>query len=213
MVPERCEPRQRAAAIPVSRPNHWSGSHPSQTGSQSHPCSGMPGILRSQGRKLLWFAFSLPYQLPYIRRHKRFASFSHRKAKNTASHTTMSLKPAAADPPPHDDDRSGTDLPQFNHQESPFGAGPPPHEDPNQFKHQVGRITEEVPLAEATPVAATPANAGQTRTAESPTSQNKQAPAGISFVTIAHPKQTANQTAIQTANQTANCSLAGNPIL
>jgi hypothetical protein len=71
----------------------------------------------------------------------------------------MSLKPAAVDPPPHED-RRGTDLPQFKDQVSPFAAGPhPPRNDrrgtdPPQFNHQLGRVAGEVPLAEATPVAA-----------------------------------------------------------
>jgi hypothetical protein len=50
----------------------------------------------------------------------------HRKAKNTEK--TMSLSPAAADPPKQKDQR-GTDLPQYKDQVSPVGAGPPSHDD------------------------------------------------------------------------------------
>jgi hypothetical protein len=45
----------------------------------------------------------------------------------------MSLSPAAADPPPHED-RRGTDVPRFKHQVNPIP------------------VAEEVPMAEATPV-------------------------------------------------------------
>jgi hypothetical protein len=79
----------------------------------------------------------------------------------------MSLKPAAADPPPRED-RRGTDslLPQFKDQMSPVGAGPRPPQndrrgtDPPEFQkqHQVVRLLAAaagggIPLAEATPVA------------------------------------------------------------
>jgi hypothetical protein len=81
------------------------------------------------------------------------------KPNTLERNTTMSLKPSAAavDPPPHGEDRRGdtgstTDLPRFKDQVSPPAVAAGPH----PFKHQqVGRIlTEEVPLAEATPVSA-----------------------------------------------------------
>jgi Leucine rich repeat len=106
----------------------------SQAGSH-HPCPGLPKTVRF------------------------FIVVSHRKPKTLQ---TMSLSPAAAADPPPQKDRRGMDLlPQFKDQVSPVAPGPRPQKDrrgsdpPPQFKnHQVGRMAEEVPLAEATPVVA-----------------------------------------------------------